>query len=148
MIFFCGSTYSKRYLAKLRRKKFWLPYLFHKTLNSYSYLLCSFYKENLNRNAVNYPLLWDIILFWKKEIWAEINNRTNVDPTLDTDLWISESESRRIVEMIMMYCVGTAPVSSVTNIFSTLVDKITKILVIYFFYWIHVLRIKTYFKED
>ena len=45
------------------------------------------------------------------------------------------------------------PVSNVvpileTNIFTTLAVNISKILVIYFYYKIHVLRIKTYFKED
>ena len=54
----------------------------------------------------------------------EIDNRTNVDPTLDTKFRLSESECRRTVEMITMYCVGTTPVSNVlpmlvTNIFST-----------------------------
>ena len=55
--------------------------------------------------------------------------------------------------MITMYYVGTTPVSNVvsilvTNIFSTLAVNISKILVIYFYYQIHVLRLKTFFKED
>ena len=55
--------------------------------------------------------------------------------------------------MITMYFVGTIPVSNVvsilvTNIFSTLAVKISKILVIFFYYLIHVLRLKTFFKED
>ena len=70
---------------------------------------------------------------------AEINNRTNVDPTLDTNFWLSESDCRPTVEMITMYCAGTTPVSKVvsilvTNIFSTLAVNISKILVIYFYY--------------
>ena len=55
--------------------------------------------------------------------------------------------------MITMYCVGTTPVSNVvsilvTNIFSTLSVNTSKILVIYFYYGTHVLRLKTFFKED
>ena len=60
---------------------------------------------------------------------------------------------RRTVEMITMYCVSITPVSSVVpilvnNIFLTLAVNISKILVIYFHYSIHALRIKMYFKED
>ena len=67
---------------------------------------------------------------------AEINNRTNIDPTLDTNFRLSESDCQRIVEIITMYCVGTQPISNVllilvTNIFSTLAVNISKILVIY-----------------
>ena len=70
---------------------------------------------------------------------AEINNRTNVDPTLDTNFRLSESDFQRTVEMITMYSVGTTPVSNVisilvTNIFLTLAVNISKILVIYFYY--------------
>ena len=73
---------------------------------------------------------------------AEINSWTNVDPTLDTNFRLSESACRRAVEMITIYCVGTTPVSIVvlilvlvTNIFSTLAVNISKILVIYFYYY-------------
>ena len=70
---------------------------------------------------------------------AEINNQTNVDPTLDTNFRLLESDCRRTVEMITMYYVGTTPVSNVvsivvTNIFSTLAVNISKILVINFYY--------------
>ena len=70
---------------------------------------------------------------------AEINNRTNVDPTLDTNFRLSESDCRRTVEIITLYCVGTTWVFNVlpivvTNIFSTLAVNISKILVIYFYY--------------
>ena len=70
---------------------------------------------------------------------AEINNRTTVDPTLDTNFRLSESDCRRTVEMITMYCVGTIPVSNVvsilvTNIFSTLAANISKIMFMYFYY--------------
>ena len=44
---------------------------------------------------------------------AEIKNRINVDPTLDTNFQMSESDCRRTVEMITMYCVGTTQVSNV-----------------------------------
>ena len=74
-----------------------------------------------------------------EEAQAEINNRTNVDPTLNTNFRLSEFDCRRTVEMITMYCVGTTPVSNVvsilvTNIFSTLAVNISKILLIYFYY--------------
>ena len=51
--------------------------------------------------------------------------------------------------MITMYCVGTTPVSNVvsilvTNIFSTLAVNFSKILIIYFYYWIHALRLNTF----
>ena len=66
---------------------------------------------------------------------AEINNWTNVDPTLDINFRLSESDCQRTVKMIAMYCVDTTPVSNivpilVTNIFSTLAVSISKILVI------------------
>ena len=67
--------------------------------------------------------------------------------------WIPTSDFRRIVEMITMYRVRTTTVSNVvpilvTSILSTLAVNISKILVIYFYYQIHVLRVKTQFKED
>ena len=54
---------------------------------------------------------------------AEINNRANVDPTLDANFRMSESDYRRTVEMITMYCVGTTPVSNVVSILVTLTVK-------------------------
>ena len=72
----------------------------------------------------------------KSNAQEEINNRTNIDPTLDINFRLSESDYRRTDEMITMYCVGTTPVSNVvpiqvTNIFLTLAVNISKILVIY-----------------
>ena len=69
----------------------------------------------------------------EKSPQAEMNNRTNIDPTLDTNFRLSETDCRRTVEMITMYCLGTTPVSNVlsiliTNIFSTLAVNISKIL--------------------
>ena len=70
-----------------------------------------------------------------------------------TQRWTPTSDCRRTVEMITTYCVSRTLVVNVvpilvTNIFLTLAAKISKILVIYFYYWIHVLRVKKYFKED
>ena len=78
---------------------------------------------------------------------SEINNRTNV--TLDTNFQLS-ADSRNDNDVLRWYntsfqrCTNTM----VTNKFSTLAVNISKILIIYFYYWIHVLRVKTYFKED
>ena len=82
---------------------------------------------------------FEYMLASKYTTQTEINNRTNVDPTLDTNFRLSESNCRRTVEMITMYCVGTTPVSNVesilvTNIFLTLAVNISKILVICFYY--------------
>ena len=67
--------------------------------------------------------------------------------------WIPTSDCRRKVGMMTLYSVGTTPISNlllilITNIFSTSAINISKIQVTYFYYKIHVLWVKTCFKED
>ena len=87
---------------------------------------------------------WGVIRLLKQEL--------TIGP-MSIQRWIPTSDCQRTVGTITMYWVRTTPVSNVvpillTNIFSSLAVNIFQILIKYFYCQIHVLRVKTYFKED
>ena len=100
------------------------------------WFLCSYDHTKFGKPLLNHFTRRKIVqIMFIALAQAEINNWTNVDPTLDINFRLSESDCQRTVKMIAMYCVDTTPVSNivpilVTNIFSTLAVSISKILVI------------------